>query len=294
MGLEAASHIDELVASNPVGATDPKSAGDDHIRMIKTILKTDFPDVDEPVGTVHPKATAPSLTLGGGTVWFDTTANLLKIRDEGDTAWITLPVSVVASNTVDIDGGTIDGVTATGNTITGGTVDNAPVGATTENTGKFTTLESTGLATLASLTVTGAINFIPAGTVALFFQAAAPTTWTQVVTHNDKAIRIVSGVGGGIGGTVAFETAFASQAVTGTNTAIALTVAQMPVHSHNEIGPTDGGGGGSGWTNAANNNTPGDTATSAAGSGDTHNHTFTGDAIDLDVQYINVILASKD
>lgn len=34
----------------------------------------------------------------------------------------------------------------------------------------------------------------------LFLQAAAPLGWTQIVTWNDRVLRIVSGVGGGSGG----------------------------------------------------------------------------------------------
>lgn len=41
---------------------------------------------------------------------------------------------------------------------------------------------------------------IPAGTVMVFYQAAAPAGWTQVVTQNDKALRVVSGSGGVAGG----------------------------------------------------------------------------------------------
>jgi hypothetical protein len=44
-------------------------------------------------------------------------------------------------------------------------------------------------------------SFFPAGTALVFFQAAAPTGWTQSTAHNDKAIRIVSSAGGGSGGT---------------------------------------------------------------------------------------------
>jgi len=41
MGLESATYIPELTNTNPVGASDPKSAGDDHLRLIKkTILNT--------------------------------------------------------------------------------------------------------------------------------------------------------------------------------------------------------------------------------------------------------------
>lgn len=41
MTVESASHIDELVPSNTAAAT-PWSEGDDHISLIKTVLKTDF------------------------------------------------------------------------------------------------------------------------------------------------------------------------------------------------------------------------------------------------------------
>lgn len=41
---------------------------------------------------------------------------------------------------------------------------------------------------------------IPAGTVMIFAQAAAPVGWTKLVTQNDKALRIVSGATGGTAG----------------------------------------------------------------------------------------------
>jgi hypothetical protein len=55
----------------------------------------------------------------------------------------------------------------------------------------------------------------PTGTKMLFQQTAAPTGWTKDTTHDNKALRVVSGTAS-TGGTVAFTTAFASQAVTGT------------------------------------------------------------------------------
>lgn len=42
MGLEAASFINDLVIANPPG-TDGKSQGDDHLRLLKTVLKNTFP-----------------------------------------------------------------------------------------------------------------------------------------------------------------------------------------------------------------------------------------------------------
>ena len=44
--LTGTVYIDGLNSSNPVGATDPKSEGDDHIRGIKNVLKTTFPNIN--------------------------------------------------------------------------------------------------------------------------------------------------------------------------------------------------------------------------------------------------------
>jgi microcystin-dependent protein len=48
MGLEAATLIQSLDASNPL-AGDRKNQGDDHLRLIKTVLKTTFPDASKPL-----------------------------------------------------------------------------------------------------------------------------------------------------------------------------------------------------------------------------------------------------
>jgi len=43
-------------------------------------------------------------------------------------------------------------------------------------------------------------TLIPAGTKMAFFQASVPTGWTQDTSVNDKVLRVVSGTGGGSGG----------------------------------------------------------------------------------------------
>ena len=45
MGLETGDYPSDLVATNPTGV-DQKLQGDDHIRLIKHILKTTWPNVD--------------------------------------------------------------------------------------------------------------------------------------------------------------------------------------------------------------------------------------------------------
>ena len=138
---------------------------------------------------------------------------------------------------------------------------------------------------------------VPSGSAMVFFQTAAPTGWTKSTANNDKALRVTSGDGGGTGGSVAFETAFASQAVSGTNAGTALSTNQIPAHTHPIYAHQNGAAGG------ANNTTytgvsSGAVATSATAvnstTGATHTHTFSGTAINLDVQYINVIVCTKD
>ena len=87
MALESATYISGLVDTNPAGS-DAISQGDDHIRLIKTVLKNTLPNADEAVNGIHTSATAPSPTTAG-LIWFDTTANLLKVRNEADSGWIT-------------------------------------------------------------------------------------------------------------------------------------------------------------------------------------------------------------
>lgn len=53
MGLEAATYISQLVASNPVGATDPRSQGDDHLRLIKAVLLATLPALTGAVTATH-------------------------------------------------------------------------------------------------------------------------------------------------------------------------------------------------------------------------------------------------
>lgn len=47
MGLEAGTYVNDLVATNPV-AGDPQSQGDDHLRLLKSTLRTTFPNASKP------------------------------------------------------------------------------------------------------------------------------------------------------------------------------------------------------------------------------------------------------
>jgi len=131
----------------------------------------------------------------------------------------------------------------------------------------------------------------PSGTRMLFQQTAAPTGWTKITTHDNKALRIVSGSVVN-GGSVAFTTAFASQSVAGTVGNTALTIDQIPAHTHSYDAPLITNSPTGSGASRVEASTPG--STGSAGGGQTHTHTFTGTAINLAVAYVDLILASKD
>ena len=52
MSLETGTYISDLVATNPL-AGDPRSEGDDHIRLIKAVLLATFPNLTGAVTPTH-------------------------------------------------------------------------------------------------------------------------------------------------------------------------------------------------------------------------------------------------
>lgn len=53
MGLEVFNFVDSLVITNPVGATDQKQQGDDHIRGVKTVIVNSFPNFTGAMTLTH-------------------------------------------------------------------------------------------------------------------------------------------------------------------------------------------------------------------------------------------------
>lgn len=231
----------------------------------------------------------------------------------------------------------------------------------TTTTGPFQSVASVGTAGQALIS-NGAgalptfqdVAGFPTSTAMLFVQTAAPTGWTKSTTHDNKALRIVSGSASS-GGSVAFTTAFASQTPAGTvsvsvsagtlgvgigTLAVANTTAtgtlsggsvgnttlsttQIPSHNHTlqraaGCGCSNGAFGPAQLTigNATSASTGGGgshnhTFTAPTFSGTAHNHTlsgsptisgapsvtsatFSGSAINLAVQYVDVIIATKN
>lgn len=124
-----------------------------------------------------------------------------------------------------------------------------------------------------------------AGTTMTFQQATAPTGWTKVTDHNDKALRIVNGTPGS-GGSVSFSS-FGSQTIGQTT----LSVSQMPSHNHYYSAqsklPSEGVG--AYWAMGGYNYGSATGYMSYSGGNSSHTH-----SLNMDIQYVDLILASKN
>ena len=79
MGLETASYISQLVATNPL-ATDPISQGDDHLRLIKSVLQTQFSGLS---GTTAVTTSEAEMNILDGVTETSTELNYLDITTLG-------------------------------------------------------------------------------------------------------------------------------------------------------------------------------------------------------------------
>jgi hypothetical protein len=216
----------------------------------------------------------------------------------GSTTAFTLsrPVASVAQVQVTIDNvaqNPSSAYTVSSNTIT---FTSAPLSGTNNiyvyYTSPITQVIAPGQGTVTSTAFASGASEFATGTALLFQQTSAPTGWTKVTLYNDYALRIVSG-STSTGGSVAFTTAFASQAVSGTVGSTTLTESQIPSHRHST---TPYAPGGAAAYLAAGYNSFFDGATGVSGytgGGGSHNHSFSGTAINLAVQYVDVIIATK-
>ncbi len=198
-----------------------------------------------------------------------------------------------------------------------------PAGPTASAGTNTTQLATTAFVTTA---VANAEPF-PSGTSMLFQQTSAPTGWTKQTTHDDKALRIVTG-SVGTGGSVAFSTALGSGAtvaggsVSGSPDASSLSVSisgnisnttlsnsNIPSHSHS-FSTSQGGADSNvavGRRGPVNHNL----STSNTGSGGSHNHghnlsgSMSGNigvgnlavgasTATINVNYVDFIIANKD
>jgi len=220
MGLETGNFISALVKTNPL-SSDDVSEGDDHLQLIKKILKQTFPagtdnvGVDQIAQILVAKATEPTIDTSAsghavramGLLWLDTSAGagnaVLKMRNQANNDWVEFAISAETSKSVDINAGTIDGAIIGGGTpaavtttslvattadINAGTVDGTTVGASSASTGAFTTVTTTGALTVgADITISGD-DIIMATNTDTYVRVADGTSYNPVAVSGDITI----------------------------------------------------------------------------------------------------------
>lgn len=149
MALESTTYIDGLVATNPTG-TDPRSQGDDHIRLVKSAVKATFPNLTGAVTATHTElnlidgvtATTAELnyndvpTLGtveaSKTVTADAVGTTTNLKTKKQTEVVNAIGTVSTSTAIDFSAGNVvTAVLASGGSFT---ITNPP---TTGTYGKF-------------------------------------------------------------------------------------------------------------------------------------------------------------
>jgi len=293
MALESASFLDGLITSNPDGGADPKSGGDDHLRLLKTVLKATFPGFAGRIMRTQTKSGNYALALND---------NHTLLKFTATAALTSAPAGTLGNGWaayVHVAAGTTTFTPQAPATINGAVNLVLPGGSSW-----FIVCDGTNFLAFPM----GAVLQASAGVRMLFQQSSAPVGWTKVTStaFNEAAIRLVTG-NTTTGGVDAFSTHFGASKKTG---GTAITVAQMPAHGHSGTTSTVGdhthGGGatlpGQGTPGGAFPVVPNLGNTGAAGShnhsfntantggGAVHDHTITGG----DIKYVDCIIAVKD
>jgi len=307
------------------------------------------------IGNTTAAGTGVAIPAGRETLVFSDATNVVFAVDHLSSLTLATDLAVADGGT-GVSSATAYAVLCGGTTSTGAFQSVAGVGSSGQ------VLTSNGAGALPSFQT---INVQPfgSGTLMLFQQTAAPTGWTKQTTHDNKALRVVSGSASS-GGSVGFTTAFASQTPAGTvsvsvsagtlgvstgSLAVAnataggslsggsvgsttLALSQIPSHNHaysrvpsDQDGRPPGVVGGYSSGVAPQTDPVPSTGVVAEGGNGSHNHSFSpptfsgtahnhsltgsptisgspsvtsasfsGNAINLAVQYVDLIIASKD
>jgi len=193
----------------------------------------------------------------------------------------------------------------------------------TVNVAGNVTISSNGAVNATSFTGNGAgltgVDPFASGTKMVFYQASAPTGWTQDTASalSNTVMSVVTGTGGGTGGTTSYFASFlattnksapgqpVSGSVSGTVGGHTLSTPEIASHSHPGSPYNSSGGSSPQRTVMLQNNFQVCTLdpTGSAGGGGSHAHPFSGSLSSAtadvtipaaDVKYANVIVATKD
>lgn len=275
-----------------VGTVANDNTGD-NLRTAGQKINANFEDLDSAVAEIvgMPVATVTDSTIRyDGSVYVSTDG--LKVDSIGNTT-VSGTLDVTGNITVVTGNITVGGydVSTMGSKLAG-----IEPGATADqtdseikvayennsNTNAFTDDEKSKLNGIEENATFG----VPSGTKQLFVQSVAPVGWTKDTTHNNKALRVVSGTAGS-GGSDAFTTTFGSGKTTASHT---LTIDEIPSHSHSITIRSNGSSSGTLISSTSIQQDTRTKTTGATGGDQGHSHNLSG----FDLQYVDVIIATRD
>lgn len=260
MALEVGTFISDLVVTNPVGATDTKAQGDDHIRLIKAALKNTFPNLTGAMTKTHTQLNDPQIvTLPVGT-------KMLFVQTAAPAGWTKDVVHNDKALRI------VSGAAGSGGTVAFTTAFMSK-SVTGSNAGTALSIANLAAHTHDISGVTGGESANHTHTQQGTFGTSGVGDHTHAVSEGDR-----QGVGGGV---------LASGDDYTNNVAFLSGTSPAGAHSH-----TVTISGQTGTISAGHTHAFADTSTST-GSGTTHTHTFTGTNIDLAVQYVDCIICTK-
>lgn len=330
MTVESTTSIDGLIAESPA-AFDKKSEGDDHIRLIKAVLKASFPLFTGPLpianDQVSSKTYAESLAFSAALPGQDGNSGKFLTTDGSSASWAKVPFPVasttvagilyLASTTDCLDGtDTSKAVTAEGlvSAVNARLSSEAPLAEGTATPGTATKFSREDH-------VHPIQHDIPSGATMLFCMATAPTGWTQITDEkaNNRMLRVVTSGGGGTGGThspilcnvvPAHTHTFTTGDQSANHTHTGFTDGQTVNHSHSYSRSANGSNAATGpYGNIINATTRETLSTgepssnhqhsfTTGGVSNNHNHSGSTDngssQVNWQPRYVNIIMATKD
>jgi hypothetical protein len=150
------------------------------------------------------------------------------------------------------------------------------------------------MAVLGTTSLTGCNSipdFIGTGSIWIFHQTNAPTSWTKLTDINNRCLRITNGTAGNGGFNPFTDTFTNSRSFVINNASHTLTTGELAIHAHPAGATTSTGSDPA--ANPATSNWPRPTGGTGGGGGHTHGSGNSGQ-LDFGVKYIDVIFASKD
>jgi hypothetical protein len=250
MGLETATFIAGLTPTWPI-ASEPKSQGDDHLRLIKSVLQATFPSATRalyfPKGETSTTPLVLDATDQNNFITIDTTAGNVAVTlpaalAAGDAGWSCEVVKTSA------DGNAVIVAAASGNISSQvGSTANIRVGALYSPT-RFVWTGAAWICVKPGAMVGSTVNWdgpaLPPGWLTLDGSVVASTTYVELglalgvtvganITLRDKRGRVEAGVDGGANRLTAtfFGVAAVNGAVGGGESHV-LTIAELAAHRH--------------------------------------------------------------